>query len=106
VRLRGSAWIALPGLVSLCYLTHLDGPQQADLLLLGGTLSFRALEYGALMLLLALDLLWRPHVDFDPEDEGLLYRAVIGSEESLSFDLDEEGGAATVGAGEPLEVNG
>jgi len=62
VRARGLSWLALPGLTSLCYLTHLEGPQASDLTLLDGELSFRAVEYGAFAFLLFLDLLWRGRI--------------------------------------------
>jgi len=54
----GLGWLALPGLVSLTYLTHLNGPTAADLLVGKHAISFRVVEYGALGLLLFLDLLW------------------------------------------------
>jgi len=58
VRPFGLSWLALPGLVSLSYLTHLNGPNAADLLVGRQGISFRVVEYGAFALLLLLDLLW------------------------------------------------
>jgi len=62
VRPSGIAWLALPGLTCLSYLTHLVGPDAADLTLLDGDLSFRVFEYGALLFLLFIDLLWRRRI--------------------------------------------
>lgn len=62
VRPVGLAWLALPGLTCLSYLTHLEGPLAADLTLLDGELSFRVFEYGAFAFLLFLDLLWRGRI--------------------------------------------
>jgi hypothetical protein len=106
VRFFGTAWIALPGLVSLCYLTHLDGPQQADLVILGGMFSFRVLEYGAVLLLLALDLLWQPFLGLGADEDGAFYRATVGDEETLAFELGGEAEAAPVGAGRRVELHG
>lgn len=53
------AWLALPAVLCLSYLTHIEGPREADLTMLDGKLSFRAFEYGLFAALLALDLLWR-----------------------------------------------
>jgi hypothetical protein len=62
VRPSGIAWLLLPGLVSLSYLTHLAGPDAADLPLplLDGRVSFRVVEYGSFVLLALLDLVWYP----------------------------------------------
>jgi hypothetical protein len=62
VRPSGVAWMLLPGLVSLSYLTHLSGPDAADLPLplLDGRISFRVIEYGSFALLALLDLVWHP----------------------------------------------
>ncbi|MFI5402663.1 MAG: hypothetical protein ACHQ1G_06985 [Planctomycetota bacterium] len=62
VQPRGIAWLALPGLTCLCYVTHLEGPMAADLTLLDGEVSFRVVEYGAFAFLLFLDLLWRGRI--------------------------------------------
>ncbi len=59
VRPFGLAWLVLPALASCSALTHLGGPEQADLTLPGGRFSFRLFEYGAFGLLLVLDLLWK-----------------------------------------------
>ena len=45
----------VPTLVSLSYLTHLVGPDAADLTLGGGVLSFRIFEFGLFGVLLAID---------------------------------------------------
>lgn len=55
VRPSGVAWLALPALVCLSYLTHLVGPDAADLTLAGGVLSFRVFEFGLFVVLLAVD---------------------------------------------------
>jgi hypothetical protein len=55
VRPSGIAWLALPTLVSLSYLTHLVGPDASDLTLGGGMLSFRVFEFGLFGVLLAVD---------------------------------------------------
>jgi len=62
VRPVGLSWLALPGLTCLSYLTHLEGPDAADLTLLDGELSFRVFEYGFFAFLLFLDLLWRRRI--------------------------------------------
>jgi len=62
VRPRGLSWLALPGLTSLSYLTHLEGPGACDLTLLDGEISFRVFEYGTFAFLLFLDLLWRGRI--------------------------------------------
>jgi len=59
VRPFGLAWLVLPALASCAALTHLGGPDQADLTLPGGRISFRLFEYGAFGLLLLLDVLWK-----------------------------------------------
>lgn len=55
VRPSGVAWLALPTLVCLSYLTHLVGPDASDLTMAGGLLSFRVFEYGVFGVLLAVD---------------------------------------------------
>lgn len=62
VRPVGLSWLALPGLTCLSYLTHLEGPDAADLTILDGEFSFRVFEYGAFAFLLFLDLLWRRRI--------------------------------------------
>jgi hypothetical protein len=62
VRPVGLAWLALPGLTCLSYLTHLVGPDASDLTLLDGEFSYRVFEYGAFAFLLFLDLLWRRRI--------------------------------------------
>ncbi len=62
VQPKGLAWLALPGLTCLSYLTHLEGPNASDLTLLDGELSVRAFEYGAFAFFLFLDLLWRGRI--------------------------------------------
>lgn len=58
VRPSGVSWLMLPGLVSLGYLTHLTGPQAADLTLFGGAFSIRLATYGCFALLFVIDLAW------------------------------------------------
>jgi hypothetical protein len=58
VRPSGISWLMLPGLVSLSYLTHLSGPEAADLTLFGGQLSIRLATYGAFAALLVVDAVW------------------------------------------------
>jgi hypothetical protein len=70
VRPAGISWLALPGLTCLSYLTHLEGPQAADLTFLDGEMSFRAFEYGAFAFLLFIDLLWRRRI-FTRLDEAV-----------------------------------
>jgi hypothetical protein len=70
VRPAGISWFALPGLACLSYLTHLVGPQAADLTFLDGELSFRVFEYGAFAFLLFIDLLWRRRI-FTRLDEAV-----------------------------------
>ncbi|HEX5138983.1 MAG TPA: hypothetical protein VFY93_18585 [Planctomycetota bacterium] len=62
VRPVGLAWLALPALTCLSYLTHLEGPDACDLTILDGEFSYRVFEYGAFAFLLFLDLLWRRRI--------------------------------------------
>ena len=62
VRSYGVAWLALPGLASLSYLTHLNGPQAADYVLPGTPISYRVAEFGLFGLLLLFDLLRRRQI--------------------------------------------
>jgi len=55
VRPSGLAWLAVPTLVCLSYLTHLVGPDASDLTLGGGLVSFRIFEFGVFGALLAVD---------------------------------------------------
>ncbi|MFB3067166.1 MAG: hypothetical protein ACE10D_11715 [Planctomycetota bacterium] len=55
----GPSWLMLPGLVCLSHLTHLTGPQSADLTFMGGKLSFRIFEFGAFALFWVVDRMWR-----------------------------------------------
>ncbi|NJN14112.1 MAG: hypothetical protein HC813_00105 [Planctomycetes bacterium] len=90
VRPAGISWLMLPALVSTSYLTHLAGPDAADLTLLDGKLSFRLFEYGAFALLLLLDLLWREVLLPMPES-AQPGRALPAVEEDLAVDiLDHE----------------
>jgi len=66
VRPLGLAWLALPGILSLSYLTHLAGPDAADLTFAGGKLSFRLFEYLLLLGLIAVDMLWRRDLFTEP----------------------------------------
>jgi hypothetical protein len=80
VRPVGLAWLALPGLTCLSYLTHLEGPDAADLTLLDGEFSFRVFEYGAFAFLLFLDLLWRRRI-FPPRNRPTVSKDLGGSME-------------------------
>ena len=55
-------------------LTHLNGPQSADLTFMGGKLSFRIFEFGAFALFWAVDRMWRrtllSKVQSDVVEEG------------------------------------
>jgi len=87
------SWCLLPGILSLSYLTHLQGPHAADLALGGGRVSFRAIEYGAFALLWLLDVLWRP-VLAPPREEtpARVVVPVAPSEPDLGFTtFDAEG---------------
>jgi len=55
VRCYGVAWLALPALTTLSYLTHLVGPMASDFDLPGTPFSYRMLEFGAFGLLLLMD---------------------------------------------------
>jgi hypothetical protein len=89
LRPRGVAWFAFPGVVGLCYLTHLAGPQAADLTFMDGQLSYRAFGYGAFALLWLLDLLWKPPVDVEPDREAAVFRGVVGTEEEVAIEYPE-----------------
>ncbi|MGQ0614712.1 MAG: hypothetical protein ACT4PV_13330 [Planctomycetaceae bacterium] len=54
------SWLLLPAVLVTAHLTHLRGPDSADLPILGGRVSFRVLEFGLFGLLWLLDVLWRP----------------------------------------------
>jgi hypothetical protein len=69
VRPYGLAWLALPGLLSISYLTHLAGPDAADLVLADGPLSFRIFEFGTFMVLVLVDLIWRKRLFVDADAE-------------------------------------
>jgi len=56
LRPSGVAWLALPGLVCMSYVTHLAGPTAADFTVFSDSLSFRVVEYGLFVGLVALDL--------------------------------------------------
>lgn len=83
VRPAGVAWLAFPALVSLSYLTHLEGPEAADLTL-AGAWSFRVFEYGIFGILLVLDLFTGGRHLRPPEEP---FRLRAGTEEDMPFDL-------------------
>jgi len=90
IRPMGLAWLSLPTLVCLSYLTHLRGPQEADLTFLGDEFSFRLLEYGIFGVLVLVDLLFRKTI-FSRADEGApLLRQGAGDEEIALGDLDPQ----------------
>jgi len=62
------SWLLLPGVLATAHLTHLRGPEAADLPILGGRVSFRVLEFGLFGLLWLLDILWRPVLFPMPKD--------------------------------------
>jgi hypothetical protein len=82
VRQTGVAWIALPGILCMSHLTHLAGPDAADLPLAGGQLSFRVFEFGLFLAIALLDLLWRGRIFDRPEELNVLLR------EETEFDTD------------------
>lgn len=89
VRIYGMAWLALPALASMSYLTHLGGPLAADLAIPGTSISFRVIEFGLFGILLVLDRFWMPSLfpDASAYDEHVVWRL----EESLSEDdLDRD----------------
>jgi len=80
VRPSGLAWLAVPTLVCLSYLTHLVGPDAADLTLGGGALSFRVFEWGLFGVFLAIDRFSRRRV-FHLQSAGPVPRTA-GDDES------------------------
>ena len=89
VRPFGISWLALPGLVSISYVTHLAGPFEADLWVLGGNFSFRVFEFGAFGLLLVVDLLWtRRHFGRESVTPSLR-REAFGAMESIDLESPE-----------------
>ena len=80
VRRCGLAWLALPGIVSLSYLTHLAGPDAADLVLAGGSVSFRIFEFGAFLALVLVDLVWRDRLFVDADEEIMRHYRPAASE--------------------------
>ncbi|MHC4409273.1 MAG: hypothetical protein ACYS0E_17185 [Planctomycetota bacterium] len=88
VRTFGVAWLALPGLVSLSYLTHLNGPGAADYVLPGTAISYRVLEFGAFGLLLLVDRL-RGRQIFPSHaawEEDQVWQ--VGAEEDLPYEVE------------------
>jgi hypothetical protein len=81
VRPSGLSWLMLPALVSLGYLTHLTGPQAADLTLFGGAFSIRLATYGLFAVLLVVDLAWG-HSVF-PERAGARRRRDVSLDEPV-----------------------
>ena len=86
MRPSGLAWLLLPTLVSLSYLTHLVGPQAADLTFMGGALSFRVVEYGLFAFLLVLDRIWGAQLFEPPAGAEAAAPLGIGTEEDLEFE--------------------
>jgi len=84
VRVYGVAWLALPFLTTISYLTHLGGPLAADIALPGTSISFRVVEFGLFGLLLILDRYWMKSLfpDATAYDEHIVWRV----EESLHDD--------------------
>ena len=85
VRPMGLAWLALPGILSLCYLTHLAGPDAADLTVAGGKLSFRLFEYLLLLGLIAIDVLWRRELFTEPEDVAQRRRRAVSAKVGIGL---------------------
>jgi len=88
VRTFGIAWLALPGLASLCYLTHLNGPGAADYVLPGTGVSYRVLVYGGFALLLVVDHFRRRALfpSHAAAEEDLVWR--LGAEEDLPYEAE------------------
>ena len=84
----GLAWFALPGILSLCYLTHLAGPDAADLTVAGGKLSFRLFEFLLLLGLIAIDVLWRHELFTKPEDVAQHQRGAVSAQHGVGAGLD------------------
>jgi len=90
VRRFGLAWLALPVIASLTYLTHLQGPEAADLPLpfLGGALSYRLLGFGLFAVLLLVD--WRLRDDLFPGQGAAASRPSRPAiDNSWSYELPE-----------------
>jgi len=88
VRPMGLAWFMLPGILSICYLTHLAGPDAADLMLAGGSISFRLLEYVVLGGFIVIDILWRRRLFYEPEDVARRRRSDISTQAGAELDID------------------
>ncbi len=58
VRAYGVAWLAVPVIASLSYLTHLRGPMAADLPFFQDRISFRVFGYLIFGLLVLVDIFW------------------------------------------------
>ncbi|MEM9304990.1 MAG: hypothetical protein AAGE01_22955 [Pseudomonadota bacterium] len=88
VRVFGIAWLALPSLTMLGYLTHLSGPGMADYQLPGTPVSYRVLAFGIFGLLLIVDR-FRGRQIFPSAaawEEDLVWR--VGAEEDLPIDVE------------------
>lgn len=88
VRVYGIAWLALPALASLSYLTHLNGPDAADYVFPGTAISYRVVEFGLFGLLLLVDRSRRRQM-FPSNaawEEDLVFQ--VGTEEDLAYEVE------------------
>lgn len=89
LRPMGISWLMLPGLLSISYLTHLVGPDAADLTLPGGLLSFRVFEFGALLALLVVDAIWGRSMFLEPDETAAKRREIVQIEHELEYRPDD-----------------
>jgi hypothetical protein len=83
-RPAGLAWLALPGLCVLSYLTHIAGPDAADLTMFGTLVSFRVFEWGTFLTLLVYDITSGGR-GFAPPQEPTAADRRAGTEEDLAY---------------------
>jgi hypothetical protein len=92
MRQNGIVWVALPGILCISHLTHLVGPEAADLPLAGGQLSFRVFEFGLFLAIAVLDVLWRGRIFDRPDELNLLQRTETDFDMDIGYEqpVDEE----------------
>ena len=92
VRCYGIAWLALPGLATLSYLTHLEGPMASDYELPGTGISYRVVEFGLFALLLIVDRVARRRLfpDAVAWEDHLVWRVSAEDEQEEQAHVAEE----------------
>ncbi len=89
VRPCGLSWLALPAIVCLSYLTHLAGPDAADLTFAGGLLSYRVFGYSLFGVLLFLDWRLRDRLFPDGNASAESHNRQQSSDDAWGYELPE-----------------